>query len=162
MQLKVILTALLLIWAIAATPVRAAELPETVKTYPLNISPNVAKQTVTLDPPATHLIVKMVKPGDVAIPCGYRSQTYTCTAGKALDIVPKDGNPIEKFWGQNTTEKMVFLTLTVEEIPVEETASELPVSDDGIEGVAPAESEHLQDGGGDGGADDRLGDAEAR
>jgi hypothetical protein len=157
MKLKLILTALLLIWAIAVAPVRAAELPESVKTYPLNISPNVAKQTVTFDPPATHLKVKMIKPGDVGIPCGYKSQTYTCTAGKALDIVPEDGDPIEKFWGQNTTDKMVFLTLTVEE-----TASELPVGDDGVEGVAPAESEHLQDGGGDGGADDRLGDAEAR
>lgn len=110
MKLKILLTTLLMVFCIAVMPVQATE---PLKTYSLNILSEMSRQSIKLDPPVTEMTVRIIKPGDAAIPCGDGNNTYTCTAGKLLEIKSSSDQPISKFWGQNTAENPVYLTLEV-------------------------------------------------
>lgn len=81
------------------------------KTYFLQVAAGSIKRQITLDPPATKLIVT-VESGNALVRCGVRGanpadnhpQTYTCTSGKPLIIERDPDQAIEHFWAQDLSE----------------------------------------------------------
>ncbi|AMW30333.1 hypothetical protein [Arthrospira platensis] len=141
MKLKILLITLLVVFCAWVIPAQAAE---PLKTYSLNILSEMSRQSIKLDPPVTQMTVRILKPGDVAIPCGDGQHTYTCTSGKLLWIQSDQDQPIRQFWGQNTAEKPVYLTLEVfqqlQPEEVEDDSSDLTMCDHCIKRVAATES----------------------
>ncbi|NJL01007.1 MAG: hypothetical protein HC838_01360 [Spirulinaceae cyanobacterium RM2_2_10] len=105
---------LLLIAAAAPSPENTAPSPPAaIAKYSLQVPAEVAQRQIKLTPPATKLRVT-TQPGDVAVRCGDRIQTYTCTGGKPLTIERSPAEAISQFRVQNPTHaEAISIELTV-------------------------------------------------
>ncbi len=110
----------------SAAVLRPPALPETArlpkpKTYFLQVMAGSPKRQITLDPPATKLVVT-VEAGEAALRCGVdskgpvkgngqkpapknrRLQAYSCVLGKPLTIERDSDNAIGRFWVQDLSD----------------------------------------------------------
>lgn len=82
------------------------------KTYLLQVMAGSPRRQITLDPPATKLVVTF-ESGDAAIRCGIvpkepargdRPRIYTSALGKPLTIERDPDSAITRFWAQDLSE----------------------------------------------------------
>lgn len=117
MNLKFILTAILMICLCFPLPVVAETIPakETSspnQTYFLIALPHGSRQSVKLDPPATRLVISSHS-GDTSVRCGEGIRSYTCSPGKRLELTAENSSPIKQIWAENSHETQVRLKIEV-------------------------------------------------
>jgi len=83
-----------------------------LKSYFLNVLGGGSRQSITLDSPATQLII-YVQQGEKPIRCGDCMKTYSCTPGKPLKLNVDPTTPIQTIWAENRYEKLVRLRLDI-------------------------------------------------
>lgn len=101
-------------WLSTTSGKQEPKLLKPLKVYHLSVLSGMPQQRIKLNPPA-NLVTITIKPGDVAISCGYNSKIYTCVSGKRLEINAEPDNPIEEFWVQNPLSQNVRLSIAVHE-----------------------------------------------
>ncbi len=109
--------------AIAQGEKETAKLEQPIKTYFLTILPQVSRQKIDLNPPATRIVVTS-RSGDTAIVCGDGVSSYSCLPGKPLKLVYEPDTPVKIFWGKNQSEMKVQLKIDVYEVSPQEQDSE--------------------------------------
>ena len=87
-------------------------LTQPIKTYYLNVLPEVGRREVKFDLPATNIAV-ISQSGDTAVRCGDAINSYSCSPGKRLELRYDSTVPLTKFWAENTTETPVRLQIDV-------------------------------------------------
>ncbi len=102
------------IWLSSNSSNQDLQLLQPLKIYHLTVLPEIAHQTIKLDPPATKAVIS-IQPGDTAIRCGYNFKIYTCISGKPLEIITEQDNPMKEFWVQNPLPHNVRLAIAVYE-----------------------------------------------
>ncbi len=94
------------------TPTKPAT--EAVKSYFLIALPNGSRRSVKLDPPAMRLGITS-ESGNFAIRCGYKTNIYSCSPGKRIEIKAESEQPIREIWAENSHEDQVRLKINVYE-----------------------------------------------